>query len=136
MRLRTLDCDQSGLDWVAPAVLVELAIFHDQISVCARKYSTVIVRPTNMNLPIEIPEGKRAEFHQIVTKFQNDLMKFEELSQAWLEGFCNYILHSHTDHDDNNNYLPEEEPSYTSYKEGAKAAMAFIKCSQKAEPRS
>jgi hypothetical protein len=54
-------------------------------------------------------------------------MKFEELSQAWLEGFCNYILHSHTDHDDNNNYLPEEEPSYTSYKEGAKAGMAFIK---------
>jgi hypothetical protein len=43
---------------------------------------------------------------------------------------------SHTDHDDNNNYLPEEEPSYTSYKEGAKAGMAFIKCSQKAEPRS
>jgi hypothetical protein len=32
-------------------------------------------RPTNMNLPIEIPEGKRAEFHQIVTKFQNDLME-------------------------------------------------------------
>jgi hypothetical protein len=84
-----------------------------------------------MNLPIEIREDKRTKFFSIVTAFQNDLMDFDELSQAWLQGFCNYLLHSHTDHDDDNNYLPQEEPNYTSYKEGAKAGMAFIKRSHK-----
>jgi hypothetical protein len=84
-----------------------------------------------MNLPIKIPEDKRAKFLEIVTTFQNDLRNIDELSYAWLEGFCNYLLHSHTDHDDDNNYDPREEPNYTSYKEGAKAGMQFIKRSQK-----
>ena len=44
---------------------------------------------------------------------------------------CNYLLHSHTDHDDDNNYDRKEEPNYTSYKEGAQAGMSFIKRSDK-----
>ena len=84
-----------------------------------------------MNLPIKIPEDKKAKFLEIVTTFQNDLRNIDELSYAWLEGFCNYLLHSHTDHDDDNNYDRKEEPNYTSYKEGAKAGMSFIKRSDK-----
>jgi hypothetical protein len=34
-------------------------------------------------------------------------------------------------HDDDNNYDRKEEPNYTSYKEGAKAGMSFIKRSDK-----
>jgi hypothetical protein len=89
-----------------------------------------------MNLPIDIPQDKRTKFYEIVTAFQNDLMSFDELSQEWLEGFCNYLLHSHTDQDDDNNYDPSvEKPQYTSYKAGAKAGMEFIERSGPARPR-
>jgi hypothetical protein len=42
-----------------------------------------------MNLPIKIPEDKKAKFLEVVTTFQNDLRNIDELSYAWLEGFCN-----------------------------------------------
>jgi hypothetical protein len=40
-----------------------------------------------MNLPIKIPEDKKAKFLEVVTTFQNDLRNIDELSYAWLEGF-------------------------------------------------
>jgi hypothetical protein len=40
--------------------------------------------------------------------------------------FMNYLLHGHTDSDDDNTYLPSEEPNYSEYKSGAQAAMAFV----------
>ena len=45
-----------------------------------------------MNLPIKIPENKKAKFLEVVKTFQNDLRNIDELSYAWLEGFCNYLL--------------------------------------------
>jgi hypothetical protein len=49
-----------------------------------------------------------------------------DFPHTWMDGFQNMIRRGHTDHDDDNTYLREEEPNYSNYKAGAKAAMIFL----------
>jgi hypothetical protein len=51
--------------------------------------------------------------------------EFGSTDSVWVDGFVNYLQHGHTDSDDDNTYLPEEEPAYSEYKSGARAAMAL-----------
>lgn len=52
--------------------------------------------------------------------------EFGSSKSVWVNGFTNYLLHGHTDSDDDNTYLRSEEPNYSEYKSGAQAAMAFV----------
>jgi hypothetical protein len=51
--------------------------------------------------------------------------EFGKTDSVWVDGFVNYLLHGHTDSDEDNTYLPSEEPAYSEYKSGARAAMAL-----------
>jgi hypothetical protein len=51
--------------------------------------------------------------------------EFGKTDSVWVDGFINYLLHGHTDSDDGNSYLPQEEPWHSEYKSGARAAMAL-----------
>lgn len=50
------------------------------------------------------------------------------LPGEWLDGFRNVIHSGQSSHDDDNSYLPQEEPAYSNYKKGAKAAESFLSC--------
>ena len=64
-----------------------------------------------------------AKLRKIAQVFYDE---FGTSKSVWVDGFVNYLLHGHTDSDDDNTYLPSEEPNYSEYKSGAQAAMAFV----------
>jgi hypothetical protein len=67
------------------------------------------------------------------------LEEFGSSESVWIDGFANYLLYGHTDSDDDNTYCPEEEPLYSEYKKGARAAMdlkASLQCKPKRIPKN
>lgn len=45
---------------------------------------------------------------------------------TWLDGFLNCIQYGHSSDDWDNTYSPNEEPAYSNYKAGAKAAEILL----------
>jgi hypothetical protein len=69
-------------------------------------------------------------FCEAFSRFYAETCNLEsDFPHAWMDGFENMIRFGHTDHDQDNTYLPQEEPNYSNYKAGAKAAMIFLSLS-------
>ena len=62
------------------------------------------------------------DFHRVVCALGN------EFPQGWTDGFLTVIAHGKTSDADDNIYLPNEEPGYTNYKTGARAAEELMRC--------
>jgi hypothetical protein len=66
-------------------------------------------------------------------RFYHDLCKLDDFPQPWLDGFTNVIIHDHTDHPDDNSYVPEEREAFRQYAAGAKAACSLLRENSVAE---
>ena len=73
----------------------------------------------------------RDRFVKLVQQLESDCMrnfKEDEFPHYWITGFLNMLAYGHTDSDDDNSFCKEEEPHYSTYKAGAKAAMILLEC--------
>ena len=72
----------------------------------------------------------REQFGDAFQKLYVETCQFgSDFPYAWMDGFQNMIRYGHTDSDLDNSYSPEEEPNYSNYKAGAKAAMILLSLS-------
>jgi hypothetical protein len=67
-------------------------------------------------------ESAKHHLSKAAQAFYDALANEPDFPGAWLDGFLNCIQHGHSSHDD-----PEEEPQYSNYKAGAKAAEILLK---------
>jgi hypothetical protein len=69
----------------------------------------------------------RQNLSKAAQAFYDALANEPHFPVTWLDGFLNCIQHGHSSDDDDNSYCPEEEPQYSNYKAGAKAAEILLK---------
>jgi hypothetical protein len=74
------------------------------------------------------------KFRVALERFYEQLAELDDFPQTWIDGFYNVIRFGESAHPDDNPYEPGyEEPLYSNYRDGARAAESLLRAAQRQE---